>query len=99
MPVIITFTPPQGTVRTLIRGQGCILPHRCESEGGKIHRQKLPLGSVRGIMHLDALCLYCGAHFVWVEDVDDRPDKPIAATSREEAHANDESLAVRQKSC
>jgi hypothetical protein len=35
---------------------------------GDRHQQRLPLGSVRGIMYLDALCLHCGTHFVWVED-------------------------------
>ena len=83
MPVIITFTPLQGPVRTLVRGQGCVLSHHCEDIAGISHRQKLPLGSVRGVTHLDALCLHCGAHFVWVEEVDDRPETAAAAPEAE----------------
>jgi hypothetical protein len=65
---IITFTPLQPPVRTPVRGRGRLLPHRCQDVSGHRHQQRLPLGSVRGIMYLDALCLHCGAHFVWVED-------------------------------
>ncbi len=68
MATIITFTPLQPPLRTPVRGRGRLLPHRCQDVGGHRHQQRLPLGSVRGIMYLDALCLHCGAHFVWVED-------------------------------
>lgn len=68
MPTIITFTPLQPPVRTTVERRGCLLSHRCEDVAGVTHRQKLPLGSIRGIIHLDALCVHCGAHFVWVED-------------------------------
>jgi hypothetical protein len=65
---IITFTPLQPPLRTPVRGRGRLLPHRCQDVAGHRHQQRLPLGSVRGIMYLDALCLHCGAHFVWVEE-------------------------------
>lgn len=68
MPTIITFTPLQTPSRTPVKGRGRLLFHRCEDVAGHKHRQRLPVGSVRGIMYLDALCLYCGAHLVWVED-------------------------------
>jgi hypothetical protein len=68
VPIIVTFTPLQSPTRTPVRGRGRLLAHRCEDVSGHKHRQRLPLGSVRGIMCLDALCLHCGAHFVWVED-------------------------------
>ena len=68
MPIIITFTPLQAPARTPVKGHGKLLPHRCEDVTGRRHQQRLPLGSVRGILYLDALCLHCGAHFVWVED-------------------------------
>lgn len=68
VPTIITFTPAQPPVHTRVSGHGLVLPHRCEDISGESHSQKLPLGSVRGITHLDALCLHCGAHFVWVEE-------------------------------
>lgn len=70
MATIVTFTPLQPPVRTPIRRRGCLLSHACEDVSGRTHQQKLPLGSVRGIIHLDALCAYCNAHFVWVEDRD-----------------------------
>ena len=83
MPVIITFTPIQGPVRTLVRGSGCVLrPRRADISGGT-HRQKLPLGSVRGVTHLDALCLHCGAHFVWVEEPDDGAAERLESGARE----------------
>jgi hypothetical protein len=68
MPTIITFTPLQAPARTLVKGRGRLFLHRCQDVGGRAHQQRLPLGSVRGILYLDALCLHCGAHFVWVED-------------------------------
>lgn len=74
MPLLITFIPMQAPVRTRVRGAGHLLSHACEDVTGGRHRQKLPLGSVRGVTHLDALCAHCGAHFVWVEEVDDRPE-------------------------
>lgn len=74
MPLLITFIPMQAPIRTRVRGAGQVLSHACEDVSGARHRQKLPLGSVRGVTHLDALCAHCGAHFVWVEEVDDRPD-------------------------
>lgn len=68
MPTIITFTPLAAPTRTRVSGRGRLLAHRCEDGRGHKHQQRLPLGSVRGIMRLDALCLHCGAHFVWVEE-------------------------------
>lgn len=68
MPTIITFTPLQAPGRTLVKGRGRLLAHRCEDVVGQRHQQRLPLGSVRGVLYLDALCLHCGTHFVWVED-------------------------------
>jgi hypothetical protein len=68
VPTIVTFTPLQPPTRTPVRGRGRLFSHRCEDVTGHKHQQRLPLGSVRGIMYLDALCLHCGAHFVWVEE-------------------------------
>ena len=68
MPTIITFTPLQPPTRTHVKGQGRLLAHDCRDITGERHRQRLPLGSVQSIFHLDALCLHCGAHFVWVEE-------------------------------
>jgi len=68
MATIITFAPPQAPVRTPVRRRGYHLAHQCEDASGKVHRQKLPLGSIRGVTHLDAMCIHCGAHFMWVED-------------------------------
>jgi hypothetical protein len=68
---IITFTPLQPPRRTLVRTNGRLLLHVCEDVNGRKHRQRLPLGSVRGVAYLDALCLHCGAHMVWVDE--DRP--------------------------
>jgi hypothetical protein len=68
VPTILTFTPLQAPTRTPVRGRGRLFPHRCEDVTGHKHQQRLPLGSVRGMTFLDALCLHCGAHFVWVED-------------------------------
>lgn len=68
MPTIITFTPLRAPTRTPVKGQGRLFAHRCEDITGHPHQQRLPLGSVRGILYLDALCLHCGAHFVWVDD-------------------------------
>ncbi len=42
--------------------------HECRDGRGQAHRQRLAIGSVRGVFYLDAMCLHCGAHFVWVEE-------------------------------
>jgi hypothetical protein len=68
MPTIVTFTPLQPPQRTSVSGTGRLTPHECRDAAGQKHRQRLPLGSVRGIFYLDGLCLHCGAHFIWVED-------------------------------
>jgi hypothetical protein len=68
LPRIVTFTPLQPPTRTTVEGRGRLLSHRCEDVAGHPHHQRLPLGSVRGVIYLDALCLHCGAHFVWVDD-------------------------------
>jgi hypothetical protein len=68
VPTIITFTPLQPPTRTQVKGQGRLLAHDCHDVTGERHRQRLPVGSVQGVLHLDALCLHCGAHFVWVEE-------------------------------
>jgi hypothetical protein len=68
MPTIVTFTPLEPPRRTRVTGPGKMLNHACEDAAGQKHRQRLPLGSVRGIMYVDAVCLNCGAHFIWVED-------------------------------
>jgi hypothetical protein len=75
VPTILTFTPLQPPTRTSVPGQGRLVLHRCEDVAGHHHQQRLPLGSIRGITYLDALCLYCGAHLVWVDD------EPSRATS------------------
>jgi len=74
VPTIVTFTPLQPPTRTTVHTEGRLLAHRCEDVGGHKHSQRLPLGSIRGVMYLDALCLYCGAHFVWVEEEPTEPD-------------------------
>lgn len=68
MATIITFTPLQEPQRMRVSGAGRSIAHECRDANGHTHRQRLPLGSVAGIFHLDALCLHCGAHFVWVEE-------------------------------
>lgn len=68
MPTIVTFTPLQPPAQTAVAGRGRLFLHRCEDAFRHRHEQRLPLGSVRGIMYLDALCLHCGAHFVWAEE-------------------------------
>lgn len=68
MPTILTFTPLQAPKRQRVTGKGRMMHHGCEDATGDRHRQRLPLGSVGGIMYVDALCLHCGAHFVWVGD-------------------------------
>ena len=68
MPTIVTFTPTLPPKRTPVTGEGRTLFHSCSDGHGEPHRQRLALGSVRGVFYLDALCLHCGAHFVWVEE-------------------------------
>lgn len=78
MPTIVTFTPLQPPVRLAVRSAGRLLSHRCEDVSGHRHSQRLPLGSIRGVTYLDALCLHCGAHFVWIDDEDDEGEPPGA---------------------
>lgn len=68
MPTIVTLSPLQPPQRTRVRGGGRLFLHRCDDDGGHEHQQRLPLGSVRGIVYLDALCLHCGTHFVWTDE-------------------------------
>ena len=68
VPTIVTFTPLQPPQRKPVTGKGRSMSHTCRDAHGRAHRQRLALGSVRGVFYLDALCLHCGAHFVWVED-------------------------------
>ncbi len=67
MPTIVAFTPLQPPQRTPVSDKGRVMIHECRDGNGHLHRQRLALGSVRGIFYLDALCLHCGTHFVWVE--------------------------------
>lgn len=76
MPTIVTFTPLQPPARLAVRTAGRLLTHRCEDVSGHRHSQRLPLGSISGITYLDALCLHCGAHFVWIDDEDDDAGPP-----------------------
>ena len=85
MATIITFTPLQAPTRTLVKGRGRLFLHRCEDVGKLSHQQRLPLGSVRGILYLDALCLHCGAHFVWVEDANPETAGPAPGAPTEGA--------------
>ena len=71
VPTIVTFTPLKPPGRTPVTGGGRSLVHECRDGAGATHRQRLSLGSVRGIFYLDAVCLHCGAHFMWVEDEDE----------------------------
>lgn len=68
MPTIVTSVSGQEPVRTEVRGKGRSLAHECRDAKGAAHRQRMALGSVRGVFYLDAICRYCGAHFLWVED-------------------------------
>lgn len=68
MPTIITHTPLQLPDRRRVSGVGRVLAHHCEDTTGHHHQQRLPLGSVRGVVYLDALCLHCGTHFVWTDE-------------------------------
>jgi hypothetical protein len=78
MPTIVTYTPLQPPTHLTVRGPGKLCPHRCVDVTGQKHSQRLPLGSVRGVMYLDALCLHCGTHFVWVEDEEIKPPRKAA---------------------
>ncbi len=73
MPTIITYTPLGSPRRDRVKGPGRVVTHRCQGVDGVPHRQRFPLGSVRGVLYLDALCLHCGAHLVWVDDADFGP--------------------------
>ena len=68
MPTIVTFSPLKPPQRTVVPGPGRAMVHECRDAQGGSHRQRLALGSVRGIFYLDAMCLHCGAHFVWVDE-------------------------------
>jgi hypothetical protein len=70
MAVILTFSPsqPGPASRFTVRARARLVTHRCEDASGHKHRQRFPLGSVRGVTYLDALCLHCGAHLIWVEE-------------------------------
>jgi len=68
MPTIVTFTPLKPPQRTTVSDRGRLLMHECHDGHGTVHRQRLALGSVRGVFYLDAMCLHCGAHLVWVDD-------------------------------
>jgi hypothetical protein len=68
VPTIVTFTPLKPPHRTTVSERGRFMLHECQDGHGHTHRQRLALGSVRGVFYLDAMCLHCGAHFVWVED-------------------------------
>jgi len=85
MPTIVTFTPLQAPRYLRVEGEGRMYGHSCEDSGGVQHRQRLPLGSVRGIMYVDALCLHCGAHLIWIED-----DKKVEADSAAPANESQE---------
>jgi hypothetical protein len=68
MPRIVVYSPAQPPREELAETPGRTVLHKCRDATGQRHRQRLPLGSVRGVFYLDALCLYCGEHLVWVED-------------------------------
>jgi len=70
VPVIVTYSPVEAPQRLPITGTGRRIDHECKDSNGTRHRQRLALGSVGGIFYLDALCLHCGSHFVWVDDHD-----------------------------
>jgi hypothetical protein len=67
VPTVITFSPLQPPQRRAVQGNGSLALHECRDANGQKHRQRLALGSVNGIFYLDALCLHCGAHLVWVD--------------------------------
>jgi hypothetical protein len=71
MPTIINVDARHGAERIEVRGKGHSIPHQCRDAKGATHRQRLPLGSVRGVFYLDAICPYCGVHYLWVADGQD----------------------------
>jgi hypothetical protein len=88
VPSILTFTLLGNPTREPVRGKGRIVTHRCQDVHGQTHVQRFPLGSVRGIVYLDALCLHCGTHLVWTEEEDPVPDgssRPSATKAVETA--------------
>lgn len=72
MPTILTMAPTQPAQRTPAKGVGSMVLHECTDTGGVRHRQRMALGSVRGVYYLDAICNRCGAHLIWVDE--DSPD-------------------------
>jgi len=80
VPTIVTFSPLKPPQRTPVTGRGRALVHECRDDHGHAHRQRLALGSVRGIFYLDAMCLHCGAHCIWVDD-DGGGEAPAAASA------------------
>ncbi|GIW40478.1 MAG: hypothetical protein KatS3mg076_1055 [Candidatus Binatia bacterium] len=81
MPKIVTYTPLAPPQETPISGEGKMVHHSCVDSTGKRHHQRLPLGSVRGILYLDAVCLHCGAHLIWIEDGDSARTEPRRSAS------------------
>lgn len=79
MPTIVKSAPGDSSEKLPVKGTGRSLLHECADANGKSHRQRLPLGSVRGIFYLDAICLHCGAHFIWDDDVDSGEDSAPGA--------------------
>lgn len=71
-PTIITLPPAEPAQRATAKGVGSMVVHECSDANGVQHRQRLALGSVRGVFYLDAICTHCGAHLIWVEE--DAPD-------------------------
>jgi len=89
MATIITYHPLKRPERMPVSGPGRSLVHICHDANDRPHRQRLSLGSVRGIFYLDALCLHCGAHFVWVEEEDAaKSPAPAEGTPREAGAAD-----------
>jgi len=72
LPTIITVPVAQPAQRTSVKGVGRMVKHECTDSDGKTHRQRLALGSVRGVFYLDSICTHCSAHLIWVEE--DSPD-------------------------
>lgn len=77
MPTVVTFTPLRAPEHLEVDGHGRMFNHSCEDAAGLRHRQRLPLGSVRGIMYVDALCLHCGAHFIWIDSDEPSAQAPL----------------------
>ena len=68
MATIITYSPLQPPTLSAVTATGESVAHECQDSTGKRHRQHFPLGSMKGVFYLDALCGHCGAHLVWTED-------------------------------